>query len=168
MRYVALLRGINVGPTTRVAMATLTAIFIDAGCVDVVTVLNSGNVVFSAATKPDAASLAARVKNDTGVTTRIVVVDGQRLRSIADRMPFEGDDSRRIVSFADGPPASGIVRPAAVELAPEQLEVGVDAIYQHCPNGVSNSTLTPAFWKQFAPETTARNIRTVRKLIARL
>ncbi len=47
MRYVALLRGINVGKGARVSMKELKALLEGLGLVDVVTYLNSGNVVFS-------------------------------------------------------------------------------------------------------------------------
>ena len=48
-RQVALLRGINVGRAKRVAMADLRALVEDLGYCDVRTLLNSGNVVFTAA-----------------------------------------------------------------------------------------------------------------------
>src|SRR3954464_12030086 len=46
-RQVALLRGVNVGPTTRVAMASLREVFAELGFSDIKTYVNSGNVVFS-------------------------------------------------------------------------------------------------------------------------
>ena len=49
MKYVALLRGINVGKGPRVPMKTLRALFEGLGLSDVVTYLNSGNVVFDSA-----------------------------------------------------------------------------------------------------------------------
>ena len=57
-RHVALLRGINVGRAKRVAMAELRALIEGLGYGDVRTLLNSGNVVFSAsaATAGNAAS----------------------------------------------------------------------------------------------------------------
>jgi uncharacterized protein (DUF1697 family) len=45
-RHVALLRGINVGGHNPVPMADLRAAFVDAGFTDVVTYIQSGNVVF--------------------------------------------------------------------------------------------------------------------------
>jgi uncharacterized protein (DUF1697 family) len=48
MTYVALLRGINVGGNNKVEMKTLKKLFEDLGFKDVVTYINSGNVVFSA------------------------------------------------------------------------------------------------------------------------
>lgn len=46
MRYVALLRGINVGGNTKVEMARLRAVFEKLGYTNVVTYINSGNVLF--------------------------------------------------------------------------------------------------------------------------
>ena len=50
--YVALLRGINVGGKTKVDMATLREVVAAAGCDDVRTYINSGNVLFRDARSP--------------------------------------------------------------------------------------------------------------------
>src|SRR5512135_3382152 len=47
MRYVALLRGVNVGGARTVEMRALKAAFEAAGMADVRTYINSGNVIFS-------------------------------------------------------------------------------------------------------------------------
>ena len=54
-RYVALIRGINVGRAKRIAMADLRTLLAELGYVDVRTILNSGNVVFSASNSSRAA-----------------------------------------------------------------------------------------------------------------
>src|ERR1700677_4931867 len=46
--YVALLRGINVGGKHLLPMKDLAAIFVQAGCTNVRTYIQSGNVIFSA------------------------------------------------------------------------------------------------------------------------
>lgn len=46
MKYIALLRGINVGGNNKVAMADLKTCFEDAGLQNVTTYINSGNVIF--------------------------------------------------------------------------------------------------------------------------
>src|SRR6185503_15578041 len=58
VRYVALLRGVNVGKAKRIAMADLRALFEELGYQDVKTLLNSGNVVFTrpASSKADPAA----------------------------------------------------------------------------------------------------------------
>lgn len=161
-RQVALLRGINVGGNATVPMARLRVIFAELGCTDVTTVLNSGNVVFSG--EVTAAALEKRIAEETGVSTRVLLVDGPRLRRIAAAMPFEGDESQLLVTLMGSVPVS-VARPATEELAPEQLQIGPDAVYSFMPNGISKSKLKPAFWKQFPAEATGRNLRTVKKLV---
>ncbi|MGF7142752.1 uncharacterized protein (DUF1697 family) [Anaerotaenia torta] len=46
-KYIALLRGINVGGKNKIPMPELKALFEDNGYQDVVTYINSGNVIFS-------------------------------------------------------------------------------------------------------------------------
>ena len=45
-RYIALLRGINISGKNKIAMSELKEMFIALGFADVVTCLNSGNVIF--------------------------------------------------------------------------------------------------------------------------
>lgn len=158
-RSVALLRGINVGPTTKVPMAMLRMLFESAGATDVVTLLNSGNVVFSGTV--DEAALVKRIREETGVATHLLVLRAADFRRIVAAMPFEGDESRLTITFMPTVPAVNI--PAGLE--PEQIHVGAEAVYQSFPDGISKTKLKPAFWKQFPPEATARNLRTARKLV---
>src|SRR4051794_32869155 len=68
-RQVALIRGINVGKAKRVAMADLRAALEDLGYTDVRTLLNSGNVVFTAGVAPGkaAASIEKVLAGELGV-----------------------------------------------------------------------------------------------------
>ena len=52
-RYVSLLRGINLGPTTQVSMPELKQVYTDLGFDDVETYIRSGNVVFGSSDPPD-------------------------------------------------------------------------------------------------------------------
>ena len=166
-RFVALLRGINVGPTTKVPMAVLRELIEAAGASDVVTLLNSGNVVFSARSAPNAATLEKAISTATGVSTRVVILDAARFRRIVAAMPFEGDLSRLTIGFMDVAPTS-LSLPDPAQLAPEEFFLGEDACYQSLPDGVSKTRLKPSFWKQFPPETTVRNLRTAQKLVEML
>lgn len=47
MKYIALLRGINVGGNNKIAMSELKTVFEKAGFLNVSTYINSGNVIFS-------------------------------------------------------------------------------------------------------------------------
>ena len=166
MKYVALLRGINVGPTTKVAMADLRAAF--GKYSDVQTLLQSGNVVFSAPTFGPAAlvTLEDEIANKTGFQARVIVIPAPEFLEIAANNPLIGDDpSRMVITFLDAPPPSDLKFP---ELGDEKIVITDAAIYQWCPNGVSKSKLTPAWWRRLGPLATGRNQRTVEKIAALL
>lgn len=162
-RSVALLRGINVGPSTRLAMPLVTQLFEEAGASDVTTILASGNVVFDGIV--DAEAIAARIVEVASVRTRILVVDAERMRRVAAAMPFTGDnESRLVISFMHALP--DVELPTGLE--PELIAFGEGAVYQWLPDGVLATRLPASFWRQFPPELTARNVRTVGKILARL
>ena len=73
-RYVVLLRGINVNPSTHVAMGELRAIVIGLGYAGVRTLLQSGNVIVDSPRRPDAAELESAILSGTGVRSRVVVL----------------------------------------------------------------------------------------------
>ena len=83
--HVALLRGINVGKAKRVAMADLRAVVEGLGYTDVRTLLNSGNVVFTApaGAKGDPGPRIERaVRERLGVSSRVVVVTAREWKTI--------------------------------------------------------------------------------------
>jgi uncharacterized protein (DUF1697 family) len=169
-RYVALLRGINVGTAKRIAMADLRACFEGLGFTSVRTLLQSGNVVFDADAAPTAARLERSVAEATGVTAPVVVVSGDDLRAIAGANPLLAvvdDPSRALVAFVETiPDDTAAGRPADDALLPERIAYGDRAVYQWCPDGVSKSKLPPAYFARMGA--TARNLRTVDKLVAML
>lgn len=60
-RYIALLRGINISGKNKISMSELNSCFMERGFVDVLTYLNSGNVIFSI-TESDELILADKIK----------------------------------------------------------------------------------------------------------
>lgn len=169
-RYVVLLRGINVNPMTRVAMGDLRDILTDLGFESVRTVLQSGNIILDAVRRPDAAKLESAIAAGTGVRSRVVVLSLAEFRSLVDANPLldAGDDlSKMVITFLDDAvvPAE-IERPTDAALAPERLAIAPRAIYQWCPAGILQSQLKLAWWRQFGPVATTRNVRTVDRILA--
>ena len=81
-RHVALIRGINVGRAKRVAMADLRALMESLGYGDARTLLNSGNIVFTAGREgPD--RIRARIERAMaarlGVSARVTVLTAAEL-----------------------------------------------------------------------------------------
>ena len=173
-RYVALLRGINVGTAKPIAMADLRACFEALGFTGVRTLLRSGNVVFDADADGavDAGSLESAIAAATGVSAGVVLVDDARFRSIVAENPLASvasDPSRALVYFLDEvPDDTGRGRPTDDELLPERLAFGPQAIYQWCPDGISESRVPPKFFTTLGTTATGRNLRTVEKIVALL
>jgi len=88
-RYVALLRGINVGGNNRVTMVDLRAAFEAGGYQAVGTYIASGNVLFE--TDAPAASLEGNVESTLerrlGMPLVVVVRSHQQLRAVVDKAP---------------------------------------------------------------------------------
>lgn len=89
-RYVALLRGVNVGGKGIVSMAALAETFRALGFDGVRTYLNSGNVIFSAPATPEttlAAKIERAIEDDTGLPVSVLVLDDAAVRSIVAAIP---------------------------------------------------------------------------------
>jgi len=90
MRYVALLRGINVGGKNKVPMAVLKSVFEELGHGAVRTYINSGNVVFDAPRAPAvelANELEAAIDTEFGFSVRVLVLPGSTVTKIAAGLP---------------------------------------------------------------------------------
>jgi uncharacterized protein (DUF1697 family) len=172
-RYVALLRGINVGRAKRVAMADLCALVASLGFSDVKSVLNSGNVVFSGPSRAPA-EVAAAIEEllvlRLGVAARVIVLDGEELASIIDDNPLAGQasDHGRLLAFVLADPAlRSLLEPLSrQEWQPGALALGRRAAYAWCPDGVLDSAVAAAVGKLLGDKTTSRNWNTMCKLYA--
>jgi len=90
-KFIALLRGINVGGHKKVPMATLKSLLESMNFSSVKTLLNSGNVVFeSSETSPDdlADKLSAAIESIFGFPVPVIVRTTDDIRSIIDLNPF--------------------------------------------------------------------------------
>ena len=177
-KYVALLRGINVGTAKSVSMAELAGVFGALGFTGVKTLLRSGNVVFEAggALPADAASaIEAAVLAATGVQSSVLVLDSAAFIAIADANPLLAnplravatDGSKSFVTFVAPMPAAVEV-PDAATLYPEILRLGEAVVYQWFPDGSMQTRVPKAFWRQFPGVVTARNWNTVTKIVGLL
>ncbi len=76
MVYVALLRGINVGGNNKVDMKTLKTSFETLGHTDVITYINSGNIIFrsdNADVKQLETKLEKQIEDDFGLSIRVIL-----------------------------------------------------------------------------------------------
>ena len=90
MVYVALLRGINVGGKNKMEMARLKATFEAAGLKDVMTYINSGNVIFSDnRRKPTTITktLEQNIEADFGFAIKVLIRDLPAIKKIVKALP---------------------------------------------------------------------------------
>lgn len=90
-KFVALLRGINVGKAKRVPMEALRRMLSDCGYREVATLLNSGNTVFSAATgTPNtiAMEISTGIAKTFEIEVPVVVKSAKELQAIVNENPF--------------------------------------------------------------------------------
>jgi uncharacterized protein (DUF1697 family) len=174
-RYVALLRGINLGARNRIAMSDLRELLGALGFGDVATYVQSGNALFSAE-RGDPAKLARtierRIARDLGLEVPVVIRTRDELAAVVDANPFPDatkHPKKLNVSFLSGKPDLGWL--SAIDprqYAPEKFHVGDRVIYLWYPNGFQGAKLGDAFWRRAAlgVDATIRNWNTVTKLLA--
>lgn len=86
-RYVALLRGVNVGGKHRVPKAEFRAMLELLGFSDVVIYINSGNAVFSSDTLPDATVVQAALETHFDFPIPTLIIPGEKFARIAAAIP---------------------------------------------------------------------------------
>ena len=173
-RYVALIRGVNnIGTARRVAMADLRALFGGLGFRDVRTLLNSGNVIFSA---PDngRGDILARIEkglaSKLGLASPVTVLSGQEVAAAVRNNPFSDvatNPSHLLVVVPGTRSDLGRLRPLLKERwAPEALALGSRVAYLWCANGVAKSPLWAAADRALERSGTVRNMGTLTKAMA--
>jgi uncharacterized protein (DUF1697 family) len=169
MRHILLLRGVNLGSRNRIAMPQLRDALEEAGFDDVRTYLQSGNVVLSSRTKPDA-GVQRVIAKEFGLDIAVVTRTRAQLASVVERNPLARvakDPKRYQVSFLDAKPSREVVR--RIEQAADARErVVVDGreIYAWHPDTIARSKLWALLAGQSLGVTaTARNWTTVQKLL---
>jgi uncharacterized protein (DUF1697 family) len=156
VKYIALLRGINVGGNRIIKMADLRTMFVAAGARDVETYIQSGNVVFSHP-RPTVARFEKAIAAATGFDVQVVLRSAAEWAELAH--PFELDAH----VYAYFLPAAAALD--VVATGPERYVVKQREVFVYLPNGAGRSKLAAAIGKAL-PTATARNWRTVQQLRA--
>ena len=168
----ALLRGINVGGKNLLPMKDLARLFADAGCADVRTCIQSGNVLFrtgqaKAEKLPGLISqgIADRFGYRTPVVLRSVEEIGQTLRNNPFLHAGAPENWLHVLFLANQPDALRVAALSPDRSPTDAFVVRGREIYLQCPNGAGNTRLTNAWFdSKLATVSTGRNWRTVTRL----
>jgi uncharacterized protein (DUF1697 family) len=167
--HLALLRGINVGGKNKIPMKELVKIFVECGCDQVRTYIQSGNVIFQAAAErlPQIpGEVTAQIANRFGYQIPVILRTREQLERIIRNNPFLasgiGPEALHIMFLADKPTAIQVAALDPNRSPPDAFNVRGRDIYLHFPLGSADSKLTNAYFdSKLGTASTARNWRTV-------
>ncbi len=91
MKYIALLRGINVGGNRKVEMKRLKNLFEALGYTNVVTYLNSGNAIFESGIKQEElqSEIPKKLEKEFGFEIQTLIKNEKEVKKIAKAIPKE-------------------------------------------------------------------------------
>jgi uncharacterized protein (DUF1697 family) len=169
VKSVALLRGINVGGTNKVDMATLRSAFEAAGFTDVVTYLNTGNVVFGG--KASVQRLEAVIAEAVGFAVPVLLRSGAEVAAVVEAIPpaWTADKDQRceVLFLGKQDDAPGIVDQLAHNREVEELAYVPGAVIWHLDRTrYTKSRMTKVIGTDVYRRLSMRSAGTVRKLTA--
>ena len=172
--YIALLRGINVSGQKKIKMADLKVSLKALNFRDVITYIQSGNIVFKSDTNsiPD---LEKRIHNlilkDFGFEVPVLVKTPEELVQAFNNNPYEKDTSKDpkkfyVVFLKDKPLEENIAKLKTYDYNPEEYFLKDKIIYYYAANGAGNAKMSNNFFEnKLKVQATSRNWRTTHKLV---
>ncbi|HKA78676.1 MAG TPA: DUF1697 domain-containing protein [Xanthobacteraceae bacterium] len=171
--HIALLRGVNLGGRTQVAMSDLRDLLTDLGFAQVRSVLNSGNLVFSGGRKTGAALetlLESEAEKRLGLRTDFHVRTAKEWATVVAKNPFREEAKRApghlvAMILKKAPTAKAVATLRAAITGPEMIEAVGRHAYIVYPAGIGRSRLTSNLIdSKLDTRGTGRNWNTVLKL----
>ncbi len=171
--YLALLRGINVGGKNKILMTDLSAMFTAAGCKNVRTFIQSGNVIFDSSAKVSAQVprlVAEQITKTLGHKAPIVLRSLDELEDAVASNPFIKAgavlESLHMLFLAGAPEASQLAALDPNRSPGDEYIVRRREIYLRLTTSAADTKLTNAYFdSKLATISTGRNWRTVTKLL---
>lgn len=170
--WVLLFRGINVGGNNMLPMAKLRADLESLGLKNVRTYIQSGNVVFESKAKTATAmakKISTHIAKEYGFQPHLLFLQREVLLGAIDANPFPKavkDPTTLHFFFLESPAASADLKALdSAKTGTETYRLTDAVFYLHAPDGIGRSKLAASAEKHLGVVTTARNYRTVEKLV---
>ena len=173
-RYVALLRGINVGGKNLIKMSALKTCFEANGFEDVATYIQSGNVVF-ASPETRAAGLTRRIEamlaGTFGYEATVVVRNRNQMRSVVERAPkaFGAEPMRYrydVIFLKEPLTATVALKSVPAKPGVDEAHAGTGVLYfSRLIERATQSQLNKIISSPIYPSVTIRNWNTTTKLV---
>jgi uncharacterized protein (DUF1697 family) len=167
-KYVALLRGINVGGNNKVEMKKLKTVFESAGFQNVSTYINSGNVIFET-DKTELETLIEKVLHKNfNFPIRVVIRDAKKIQKLCNLIPrnWTNDTEQRtdilfLWNHYDSQKSIGLIKTTDVDTL---IYVPGAIVWNLTRSNVNKSGMKKFIGSEVYKNMIARNVNTVRKL----
>lgn len=170
MRYIVLLRGVNVAGKHKLPMAEFRAQLEQAGYTSVKSYIQSGNIGLD--TEDDAESIKQKIEqillNTYGYEVPVLVLLRSSLKVILEAHSFFTEDQKFLhFTFLHELPSKELVQKMeSLEIANEYFKCLDSCVYLFLPNGYGRAKLVNGFIeRQLKVSATTRNYKTVLKLL---
>lgn len=170
-KYIALLRGINIGGHKKILMADLKVLFQDLGFENVATYIQSGNVVFESSgdnVSAFAKAIKEKIKQSYNFEVSVLVLNVQTLQKVMSDCPFlmEQKEKSYFILLDRPPTQENIAQLNAEVYAGEEFHITPRCVYFFAANGYGRAKLTGStVERKLDVVATARNYRTMCKLL---
>lgn len=176
MKYIALLRGINVGGKNVIRMTDLVRSFEKAGFTGVSTYIQSGNVIFESDIT-DRVELVSRIEKvlskDYSYDSRVIVRSFAEMKVIVSRFPkswTDGSDVRCYIAFIREPKSvSDVIGEVETREGVDEVVAGHNELYLSTQmSGLTKSKFTKLIGKPIYRHLSMRNKNTTEAIVRRM
>jgi uncharacterized protein (DUF1697 family) len=173
-KKIAILRGINVGGKRIILMADLKAIFEHLGFIDIVTYIQSGNVIFNTNERSSNIKLSDKIEKAIsekyGFDVPVIIRTAEELKKAVSINPFLKEDEVNIdklfLSFLkDKPLEEYREKTESYDFSPDRFVIDDKDVFIFCEGKYHKTKLSNNFFEsKLKTSATSRNWKTVLKL----
>lgn len=176
MKWIVLLRGVNVGGKGKLPMKELRERLLEEKFFqEVETYIQSGNLVLTTTVrKPRLIEEAVQktIESGFGFAPRVLALSAPEFRQVVEANPYphalENPKSLHFFFMDTAPDSPGLEKLESLRAESESFQIQGRILYLHAPDGIGRSKLAAAIEKAVGVDTTARNWNTVKSLLEML
>ena len=174
VKYISMLRGINISGHKLIKMEELRALYESLGFENVRSYIQSGNVIFECPDS-DVSELEMKIENEIeetfGFPVNVTIRTKKEFQEVIENNPFYGETRREdikklhVTFLSDTPTASSLQEIEGSTYGPDQMVIAGKEIYVFCPDGYGRTKFTNNFFeKKLKLSATSRIWKTVNRL----
>jgi len=172
-KHISILRGINVGGKRKILMADLKSLYSKLGYKNVISYIQSGNVIFDAK-ETDHQKIEAKIykaiNKAYGFEVPVVVRSVEEIKHAVANNPFAKNktetESLHLTFLKEIPSTENLEKIATYDYSPDKFKIIDKDVFLICSGKYHKSKLTNNFFeKKLKVAATTRNWKTVNKLL---